>query len=137
MLPRPLVKAALVRLVRLAAEEGGIAAPDLGTIDPAKTDEKETGPKRKLALILDQADDGELELLPGARSGRLRQDFVELYGADPAEDERCTSEQLCALGARLAKDAVPYADFGVWGPSAGASRRPCSSPPRSSSAASS
>jgi hypothetical protein len=113
----PLARAGLVRLVQLAAESAGAPRPDFHTIAPPDRGASPgSGLKRKMSAILDQADDGELEVLPEDRIRKLYMEFALANGGEPAEGERCTSEQLCALSTRLSRDSVPYADFGVWGP---------------------
>jgi len=71
---------------------------------------------RKFAEVLDQADDTTYEELSAEKVATLRAAHVTITGGAPSDDNRPTSEQLSALGARIAAGRAPFVDFAVWGP---------------------
>jgi hypothetical protein len=71
--------------------------------------------KIKIATVMDQGSDGEIELLPGNDISRYRRNYEVLMGDAPGVDFEVTDSQLSALVATTATGAPPYCDFGVWG----------------------
>jgi hypothetical protein len=115
----PLARSSVVKLIIAAAECTGTPLPDFHTVGPLDRGVGTgtgTGPKRKMSAIIDQADDGDLDELPADKVRNLFIQYTHENGGEPAEGERCTADQLAALSTRLARDMVPYTDFGVWGP---------------------
>jgi hypothetical protein len=113
----PLARASIVQLIQLAAEVAGAPRPDFLTIIPVdRGGSSGPGLKRKMSAVIDQADEGDLDILPEDRVRNLFIEYSIAIGGEPAEGERCTAEQLCALSTRLSRDTAPYTDFGVWGP---------------------
>ena len=72
--------------------------------------------KVRVATVLDQSSDREVELLGIENLSMLRKAFRVNQGEDPLENEEVTDEQLSALVQVVAAGGAPYADFGVWGP---------------------
>ncbi|CAK0789336.1 unnamed protein product, partial [Prorocentrum cordatum] len=111
-----LQKSKLRRFLRKIAEIGGAPSPDFGTLSgpaqaPTRPAAKAPPPvpaarKRKLAALIDQADDGDVELLPAPRIAALWADFERAHGGGPREREDATGDQLSALAAKLAEDMV-------------------------------
>lgn len=70
----------------------------------------------RVATVLDQASDREVELLPPAELMEFRRVYRQHTGDAPLEDEEVTDAQLSALAQVVRAGGAPYADFGVWGP---------------------
>ena len=72
--------------------------------------------KVRIATVLDQASDREIELLDGTTLAALRRTYKVNQGGPPTEVEEVTDAQLSALARVVRAGGCPYADFGVWGP---------------------
>lgn len=72
--------------------------------------------KVRVATVLDQASDREVEYLDRATLHGCRRNFRLKEGDNPLEQEEVTDAQLSALVQVVRAGGVPYADFGVWGP---------------------
>ena len=70
----------------------------------------------KMSSIIDQAMDAPIAPLDGPTVRRMYSDYETRQGAEPGPDVEPSSDQLSALHQLLGADAVPYADFAVWGP---------------------
>jgi hypothetical protein len=72
--------------------------------------------KHKYADLLDQTDENIFEELPVGKLAELRNNYLQITGGDPADNERPSAEQLSALKARVDAGKSPYTDFAVFGP---------------------
>ena len=72
--------------------------------------------KRKMSIVLDQADDGTFESLSVWERKAMRTLHRDTTGDDPVDTERPSSDQLALLRTKIDSGAAPYADFALWGP---------------------
>ena len=74
--------------------------------------------KIKLAHVLRQADDTEIELLPETFMSRGYARYEVVHGSKQRPDPCCdvTCDQLTAINYLITHGAAPYCDFAVWGP---------------------
>ena len=78
-----------------------------------------TGQRRKVKAntILDQADDGEVTLLPQAKVDESFRQLRAVKGGEPTLDAEPTPDQVSAMTERLIQmDMEPYADFALFTP---------------------
>ena len=72
--------------------------------------------KIKASQIINQMDEGEVDILDPKALKDSYEKYSALMGALPSPDQGCTAEQLSALAA-IAKAGSPlYVDLAVWGP---------------------
>ena len=72
--------------------------------------------KIKVASVLDQASDREVERMPMEVLNKLRARFRAVEGEDPMKAEEVTDDQLSVIFTVVQAGIAPYADFGVWRP---------------------
>ena len=72
--------------------------------------------KVKVAFVLDQASDREVDRLPLEVFRKLRARFRAVEGEDPMKAEEVTDDQLSVIFTVGQAGIAPYADFGVWRP---------------------
>ena len=90
-----------------------LAAPTVTTVQTVALPGKI---KLKLAQIIDQGSDMEIEQMPHDELQRRRQKFVLVEGDAPLEKEEITDAQLSCLQAKVSASLPPFIDMGVWGP---------------------
>ena len=72
--------------------------------------------KKKMSVVLDQADEGVFEELTISERQAMRKVHRDATGDDPMESERPSSDQLASLKTKMAAGSSPYVDFALWGP---------------------
>ena len=92
--------------------------PSTVEIAAAKVTTGDAGDRKlKMTQILDQNDDGDFTVQSEETRARWYQQYVQVVGGWPAEEEEPTLEQLSALQRRIEiQDAAPYADFAIFVP---------------------
>ena len=70
--------------------------------------------KIKVASVLDQASDREVERMPMEVLNKLRARFRAVEGEDQMKAEEVTDDQLSVVFTVVQAGIAPYADFGVW-----------------------
>ena len=71
----------------------------------------------KMASLLDQSDDSELHPASRDQVQGWQQNYLQVMGAPPQEEEDVTDQQLAALNKRInIQGMAPYVDFSVWLP---------------------
>ena len=90
------------------------ATPVGGAMVPGSP--KEVGRRVKLAQVLDQTCDGEIEKIDPSAVRSLYDAYTTERGDPPHPDIEPTADQIAALRQVLKDDGVPYADFAVFGP---------------------
>jgi hypothetical protein len=97
------------------------AAPQLsvaGSGAPSASSANAPGGGRSIRLshIIDPSLDAVLVSLASTDIRKMLSSYSALRGDAPSEEIEPTSDQISAVHQLLACDAVPYADFAVWGP---------------------
>lgn len=76
-----------------------------------------TGAKKiKMATVINQTDDNEVEQLTPAVVSQAYQVYHQKTGGFPPDDEELSTEQLSSLHAVFMSKRAPYTDMAVWGP---------------------
>ena len=70
----------------------------------------------KMSALIDQADESELIPPTADEVDGWLQNYVNVMGAPPEEEEEPTAAQLAALRKKIQTGGAPYTDFGVWQP---------------------
>lgn len=70
----------------------------------------------KMSALIDQADESELLPPTSDEVDGWLQNYVNVMGAPPEEEEEPTAAQLAALRKKIQAGGAPYTDFGVWQP---------------------
>ena len=93
-----------------AAAALALATTSVGVTTPA------SGKKIKMATIINQANDDEIEPMPETRLKASFDHYKQVTGGFPPSQKECTIEQLSGLLALVDAKAAPYCDFNIWGP---------------------
>ena len=72
--------------------------------------------KLKLSQVVDQTLDAEINQMSSTAITQAFQDYETTHGAEPHPDVEPSADQISALQQLLLANAVPYADFAVFGP---------------------
>ena len=72
--------------------------------------------KIKLATVVDQANDNEVEAMEGAQIKAAYATYASKQGDVPPPQEDLTTEQLTGLRALFSSSGPPYVDLAIWGP---------------------
>ena len=72
--------------------------------------------KIKMATVINQADDNEIEVLDGTKLATMYGQYKRKVGAFPSPDEELSIEQVTSLHELFQTGRPPYTDFAIWGP---------------------
>ena len=72
--------------------------------------------KIKMATVINQADDNEVDVLDGAKLSTMHGQYKRKVGAFPPPDEELSVEQVTTLHDLFQLGRPPYTDFAIWGP---------------------
>jgi hypothetical protein len=72
--------------------------------------------KVKLSNVIDQASDGEVEMLPPGVLEDFRKQYRTVMGADPPKEEAASDGQLTCLFKVVEIGQAPNVDMGIWKP---------------------
>jgi hypothetical protein len=105
----------------LTPGDAALAVPQLaiagsGAPTSASASAPAGGRSIRLSHIIDPSLDAILVSLPSTDIRKMLSSYSALRGDAPSEEIEPTSDQISAVHQLLACDAVPYADFAVWGP---------------------
>ena len=109
------------RKVRTAMRQH--TAPDQGaeqsapvSATGAATAHTESRPKRRIADVLDQMDDGQFDPLTDQERIEYHMNYKMVTGGVPADNAEASPDQIAALKTKVDTGAAPYADFAVFVP---------------------
>ena len=105
-----------VRTAMLEKANPGGAKTGPTTEDPEATKAAETRPKRKIADVLDQMDDGHFEPLTDTERLEYFTNYRMVTGGVPADNAEASPDQVAAMKVKIESGAAPYADFAVFVP---------------------
>ena len=86
------------------------------TATPAPAAGSSGARKIKMAMVINQADDEEVDNLDQVAITQAYKTYRERVGGFPLDDEELSGEQLSTLYALFKPNRAPYTDMAVWGP---------------------